>query len=133
MEALAGSAFASFCASQCIPQDIYKRIVSQLILHDGKEYTPHRYFALNRFTWTAEDFVPKTIDGFDVVAVPFLEGFYQVNGMAKLKQCDLYQKHKIMGIDLTSGLAVKCLDAQPRDHVLDLCCAPGKTLLNILI
>jgi hypothetical protein len=33
---------------------------------------------------------------------------------------------QIFGIDASSGAAVVALDVQPRDHVLDLCAAPGK-------
>ncbi|CAG8474348.1 9415_t:CDS:10 [Diversispora eburnea] len=38
---------------------------------------------------------------------------------------------KIYGIDLSSGIAVKSLDIQPNDHILDLCCAPGAKLCMI--
>lgn len=32
-------------------------------------------------------------------------------------------------MDLSSGIAVYALDVQPGDHVLDICCAPGKKYL----
>nr|CAG8483772.1 7254_t:CDS:2 [Entrophospora candida] len=37
----------------------------------------------------------------------------------------------IIGIDLSSGVAVYALDIQPNDHILDLCCAPGAKLCMI--
>ncbi|CAJ0828589.1 17925_t:CDS:2 [Entrophospora sp. SA101] len=39
--------------------------------------------------------------------------------------------NNIIGIDLSSGVAVYALDIQPNDHILDLCCAPGAKLCMI--
>lgn len=46
----------------------------------------------------------------------------------------MYQKGKLLPMDLSSGLAVSLLRLEPTDHALDLCCAPGgKLILSSLI
>ncbi|ETO35840.1 hypothetical protein RFI_01224 [Reticulomyxa filosa] len=46
-------------------------------------------------------------------------------------QLSCYKQQKILGMDITSGIACQLLDVQPWDHVLDLCCAPGNKLLYL--
>lgn len=41
----------------------------------------------------------------------------------------LYQRSKLIALDLASGMAVKYLEIKHGDHVLDLCCAPGSKLV----
>jgi len=57
-----------------------------------------------------------------------LPDFYRVDSSVKLAQTDPYKKGQIYGIDFASGMAVYALNPEPRDHVLDLCCAPGAKL-----
>ena len=46
----------------------------------------------------------------------------------KIAGTDAYKRGQVYGIDVSSGAAVAALDAQPGEHVLDLCCAPGAKL-----
>lgn len=42
-----------------------------------------------------------------------------------------YQKGVIYGLELGSILAVRALDVQARENVLEMCCSPGAKLLYI--
>lgn len=53
--------------------------------------------------------------------------FFANHGSTLAKMVDhRYKDGRIFGMDLSSGIAVYALDVQPGDHVLDICCAPGK-------
>nr|CAG8466907.1 7202_t:CDS:2 [Entrophospora candida] len=57
--------------------------------------------------------------------------FFGLNNNVRIVDCKAYKEKEIIGIDLSSGVAVYALDIQPNDHILDLCCAPGAKLCMI--
>ncbi|KAL7749473.1 hypothetical protein RI367_005027 [Sorochytrium milnesiophthora] len=66
-----------------------------------------------------------------VEPVPWLPRFFQMPSSVGLASCALYKDGKILGMDVSSAVAVHALDVQPTDHVLDLCCAPGAKLVYL--
>ncbi|CAG8520474.1 4321_t:CDS:2 [Paraglomus occultum] len=69
--------------------------------------------------------------GTTLYSVSGLDGFFRLDGNAKIVGCQAYKDGKIYGIDLSSAIAVYALDLEKGDHVLDLCCAPGAKLCMI--
>ncbi|ORZ38962.1 S-adenosyl-L-methionine-dependent methyltransferase [Catenaria anguillulae PL171] len=57
--------------------------------------------------------------------------FFSIPSTLGLRHSRLYQTGRILGMDVSSAVAVHALDVQPTDHVLDLCCAPGAKLTLI--
>ncbi|RKP03092.1 hypothetical protein CXG81DRAFT_17347 [Caulochytrium protostelioides] len=55
----------------------------------------------------------------------WLPGIYALDPAQGLASNVLYKAGHLCGLDIASGAALAALDAQPGDHVLDLCCAPG--------
>ncbi|CEG49202.1 tRNA cytosine-5-methylases and related enzymes of the NOL1/NOP2/sun superfamily [Plasmopara halstedii] len=68
---------------------------------------------------------------FEPKGCPWLPGFYSLPVSAPLASVDLYKKGEVYGIDISSGYAVKLLNLEPGEHVLDLCCAPGAKLAMV--
>ncbi|KAJ1635102.1 S-adenosyl-L-methionine-dependent methyltransferase [Pavlovales sp. CCMP2436] len=60
--------------------------------------------------------------------VPWLPGFFSLSCGVKIASSSLYTHSHIYGLDAASGAAVAALGAQPGEHVLDVCCAPGAKL-----
>ncbi|KAJ3693455.1 hypothetical protein LUZ60_008935 [Juncus effusus] len=60
--------------------------------------------------------------------VSWLPGFYSVPSQIQIASSNAYQLGKIYGVDAASGAAVLALNAEPGDHILDLCAAPGAKL-----
>jgi 16S rRNA (cytosine967-C5)-methyltransferase len=54
-----------------------------------------------------------------------LDYFVRVHHMAGIGQSEMFQKGFFVVQDESAGLAVKLLDPQPGDRVIDLCSAPG--------
>jgi 16S rRNA (cytosine967-C5)-methyltransferase len=53
-----------------------------------------------------------------------------ISGMGDISQLDVMKEGKAIVADQGSQLVAQCVDPQPQDVVLDLCCAPGgKTFL----
>ncbi|RHZ89839.1 hypothetical protein Glove_9g291 [Diversispora epigaea] len=97
-----------------------------------------RYVRINtQYYHEFEEFSPPTQQeletqiGTKLWKVDGMDGFYGMDWKNKINDCLAYKKGKIYGIDLSSGIAVKSLDIQPNDHILDLCCAPGAKLCMI--
>ncbi|KAJ2889105.1 hypothetical protein FB639_000157 [Coemansia asiatica] len=66
---------------------------------------------------------------FQVFRVP---GFLAIaDQTVKLSQLRASKEKRIVGIDVSSGIAVLSLSVEPGDNVLDLCCAPGAKLLYL--
>ena len=61
----------------------------------------------------------------------FLDSFFSIDPDFKIVSIEPYINGEIFGIDIASGVAVNCLEIQPDDAVLDLCCSPGAKLLYI--
>lgn len=56
----------------------------------------------------------------------WLPGIFEiVPGTTPIARTEAYRKGDLYGIDAASAAAVRALDPQPGDHVLDICCAPG--------
>eukprot|EP00742_Colponemidia_sp_Colp-10_P010233 GILJ01011228.1.p1 GENE.GILJ01011228.1~~GILJ01011228.1.p1 ORF type:complete len:321 (+),score=27.12 GILJ01011228.1:66-965(+) len=66
--------------------------------------------------------------GVPLTPIPWLPNFFSLDGAVKIAGSAAYKNGEIYGIDASSGAAVLCLDPQPGDHILDLCCAPGAKL-----
>ena len=66
--------------------------------------------------------------GTPVTSVPWLPGFYSLDGKVKIVRSEAYRTGRIYGIDAASGAAVAALAPRPGDNVLDVCCAPGAKL-----
>lgn len=56
---------------------------------------------------------------------------YACAASVNLSRAPGYREATLYGVDAASIFAVACLDPQPGDHVLDLCCAPGAKLCAI--
>jgi len=68
----------------------------------------------------------------EAAAVMEMPGFFELPGNSNISNSQAYRQGKIFGMDLGSALAVRALDVQPNDQVLDLCCAPGAKMLLIV-
>lgn len=66
--------------------------------------------------------------GASVEPVPWLPGFFSMDGAIKIAGSSLYAGAHIYGIDAASGAAVAALGARAGEAVLDVCCAPGAKL-----
>ncbi|CEP13889.1 hypothetical protein [Parasitella parasitica] len=66
------------------------------------------------------------VDGIDNFFMVQLEGTTQ-----RISDITAYKNQAVFGIDLSSAIAVKALEIQKDDQVLDLCCAPGAKLCMI--
>ncbi|XP_031488896.1 uncharacterized protein LOC116256644 [Nymphaea colorata] len=60
--------------------------------------------------------------------VNWLPGFFAIASQIQIARSKVYCEGKIYGIDAASGAAVTALNVLPRDHILDLCAAPGAKL-----
>lgn len=69
--------------------------------------------------------------GTPVTEVPWLPGFFSLDGSVKIARSRAYTNGYVYGMDASSGTAVRALDPQPGERVLDLCCAPGTKLAMI--
>ncbi|KAJ2085516.1 hypothetical protein IW140_002006 [Coemansia sp. RSA 1813] len=68
--------------------------------------------------------------GCKVHPVAGIPGFLEIaDSTVKLSQLRAYNSGDIVGMDVSSGIAVFALSVAPGDNVLDLCCAPGAKLL----
>ena len=115
------SLFKDFCAVNGIDVNIYNQPQKQYF------YTEASDMEIN------EDAVGKAGKA---TPCDMLKNFHQVtmDGNFQFSSSVLYQKGKLLPMDLSSGLAVSLLNLEPTDHVLDLCCAPGgKLILSSLI
>lgn len=61
----------------------------------------------------------------------WMPDFYSLPSDYRLSENDYYKQGLIYGLDVSSGLAVKALDINQNDHILDICCAPGGKLVYI--
>lgn len=68
--------------------------------------------------------------GHEIVQIPSIEGIFRLPGEANIAHTNAFRKGAICGIDITSALAVNALELQENDQVLDLCCAPGKRMIQ---
>ncbi|KAJ3245249.1 hypothetical protein HDU77_009517, partial [Chytriomyces hyalinus] len=64
-------------------------------------------------TCTSVDWMPHTMR------------FYSLDSSARISGCPAYESGDVYGIDVASAVAVIALGVESKDHVLDLCCAPG--------
>lgn len=108
--------FGEFCAKNGINTDIYN--------HPQKQY----FYTKVSFAEIEEDAVGR--EG-KPVPCELLRNFYQITSEENFQFSTsiLYQKGKLLPMDLSSGLAVSLLRLEPTDHVVDLCCAPGGKLI----
>ncbi|KAJ2807658.1 hypothetical protein H4R20_001201 [Coemansia guatemalensis] len=68
--------------------------------------------------------------GCTVTEVAGVPGFLEIADQSvKLAQLQGYGSGDLVGMDVSSGIAVHALSVAPGDNVLDLCCAPGAKLL----
>lgn len=63
--------------------------------------------------------------GFEIEPNPFLEGFFNVRNPGGLFESEIFKAGWFQVQDVSAGLAVRLLDPQPGERVLDLCSAPG--------
>lgn len=63
--------------------------------------------------------------------VDWLPGFFSLPPDIQIANTKAYREGKIYGIDAASGAAVAALNICERDHILDLCAAPGAKLCMI--
>ncbi|KAJ2228421.1 hypothetical protein H4R99_006190 [Coemansia sp. RSA 1722] len=67
-----------------------------------------------------------------VTPVAGIPGFLAIaDHSLRLSQLAANKQKQIVGIDVSSGIAVLALSVEPGDNVLDLCCAPGAKLLYL--
>jgi len=66
--------------------------------------------------------------GASLRAVAWLPGFFSLEHDVQLAASPSYKEGRVYGMDVASGVAVAVLNPQKKDHVLDLCCAPGAKL-----
>ncbi|KAJ1826382.1 hypothetical protein LPJ56_002202 [Coemansia sp. RSA 2599] len=70
--------------------------------------------------------------GCNVSGVAGVPGFLAIaDPSVKLSQLTASRDKRIVGIDVSSGIAALSLSVEPGDNVLDLCCAPGAKLLYL--
>eukprot|EP00435_Cladocopium_sp_Y103_P024275 s2890_g5.t4 len=50
---------------------------------------------------------------------------------SNLSRTEAYRNGSLYGVDAASVFAVCCLQPRPKDHILDLCCAPGAKLCTL--
>eukprot|EP01084_Bolivina_argentea_P000748 1367_1 len=60
-----------------------------------------------------------------------LTDFYELPSDIKIAYLNSYKQGKIYGMDISSGICCRILNPQPKEHILDLCCAPGTKLIYI--
>lgn len=72
---------------------------------------------------------------FPSIIPTFVDEFYEIPSSCHVSKSSLYfnsynrfKNGQIFSMELTSALAVECLELQSHDHFLDLCCAPGMKL-----
>jgi len=128
------AAFLDFLRTNAVPLEAFR----------GAEGALPRYVRLNPSGRLAS----TNLEGYDLARVIEAELGSKVERVAWLGQddshryakvfaCDAsvnlsrtaaYRDGSLYGIDAASVFAVRCLDPQPGDAVLDLCCAPGAKL-----
>lgn len=59
----------------------------------------------------------------------FFDDIYSIPGEESLSNSRLCREGALLGIDPSSALAVANLSLQPKEDLLDLCCAPGSKLI----
>ncbi|KAL3895528.1 MAG: hypothetical protein SGCHY_004650 [Lobulomycetales sp.] len=75
----------------------------------------------------AESGIPR-----ESTPVEYMPGFYRLPAhLDNINSLPGYKTGQILGMDVSSAIAVAALDLTPEDHVLDLCCAPGAKLCMI--
>ncbi|KAJ3222254.1 hypothetical protein HDU78_011808 [Chytriomyces hyalinus] len=57
--------------------------------------------------------------------MPHAMRFDSLDSSARISRCHAYESGDVYGIDVASAVAVIALGVESKDHVLDLCCAPG--------
>eukprot|EP01083_Nonionella_stella_P026626 73333_1 len=60
-----------------------------------------------------------------------LNDFYELDSNIKIAYLESFKNGKIYGMDIASGICCRILAPQSKEHVLDLCCAPGTKLMYI--
>jgi len=78
-------------------------------------------------TWLTAT-VKSVNEGHQSSAAPPWADVYACDADTNLSRAEAYRDGSLYGIDAASVFAVRCLDPQPGDRVLDLCCAPGAKL-----
>lgn len=56
---------------------------------------------------------------------------YACPASSNLSRTEAYRNGSLYGVDAASVFAVCCLQPRPKDHILDLCCAPGAKLCTL--
>lgn len=69
--------------------------------------------------------------GHELTPIDWIDNVYSVPADSKISHLECYKSGEIYGIDLSSCAVVKALDPEPREAILDLCCAPGSKLCYI--
>jgi 16S rRNA C967 or C1407 C5-methylase (RsmB/RsmF family) len=104
--------FTKYLKENKIPEDIY-------------EYNIPRYIRWNTLKeeLNKEKVLKEYSDAIQLEA-PYDKVFRLPNDL-NVSNTSLYKSGIVYGMDISSIIAVHCLNLQPDDHFLDLCCAPG--------
>ncbi|PIA15190.1 S-adenosyl-L-methionine-dependent methyltransferase, partial [Coemansia reversa NRRL 1564] len=104
-------------------------------VYDVQEGLP-RYVRIVRYKQRTTSEIQQLVEqtrqdaGCAVTEVAGVAGFLEIaNQSVKLAQLQSYKCGDVVGMDVSSGIAVHALSVSPGDNVLDLCCAPGAKLL----
>ncbi|KAJ2082679.1 hypothetical protein H4R24_001429 [Coemansia sp. RSA 988] len=104
-------------------------------VYDAQEGLP-RYVRIVRYKQRTACEIQQLVEqtqkdaGCTVTEVVGVAGFLEIADQSvKLAQLQGYSSGDLVGMDVSSGIAVHALSVAPGDNVLDLCCAPGAKLL----